>query len=56
MSGPMPEESDPVFGVGWFTHEGPEPSEMVLEFKGKRFEARGFAIEKIQNLKELRCS
>jgi hypothetical protein len=50
----MPEESDPALGVGWFSHEGPEPPEMDIEFEGKRFEARGFAIEKTQNLKELR--
>jgi hypothetical protein len=47
-------ESDREITVGTFRHEGPEGSMMVLEFRGTRFEARGFAIERNQNLAELK--
>ena len=47
-------ESDREITVGTFRHEGPEGSMMVLEFRGIRFEARGFAIERNQNLAELK--
>jgi hypothetical protein len=47
-------ESDREITVGTFRHDGPEGSMMVLEFRGKRFEARGFAIERNQNLAELK--
>jgi hypothetical protein len=48
------EESDRDITVGTFRHEGPEGSMMVLEFRGTRFEARGFAIERNQNLAKLK--
>lgn len=47
-------ERDREITVGTFRHEGPEGSMMVLEFRGTRFEARGFAIERNQNLAELK--
>lgn len=47
-------ESDREITTGMFGHEGPEGSSMVLEFRGTRFEARGFAIERNQNLAELK--
>lgn len=47
-------ESDREIAVGTFRHEGPEGSMMALEFRGTRFEARGFAIERNQNLAELK--
>ncbi len=47
-------ESDREITVGTFRHEGPEGSMMALEFRGIRFEARGFAIERNQNLAELK--
>lgn len=47
-------ESDREITVGTFRHEGPEGSMMVLEFRGTRFEASGFAIERNQNLAELK--
>jgi len=48
------EESDREITVGTFRHEGPEGSMMALEFRGTRFEARGFAIERNQNPAELK--
>jgi len=45
---------DRDIAVGTFRHEGPEGTAMDLEFRGVRFEARGFAIERNQNLAELR--
>lgn len=48
------DQSDRDITVGTFQHEGPEGTAMVLEFRGVRFEARGFAIERNQNLAELR--
>lgn len=48
------EESDREITVGTLRHEGPEGSMMVLEFRGTRFEARGFAIERNQNLAKLK--
>ncbi len=48
------EESDRDITTGMFRHEGPEGSSMALEFRGIRFEARGFAIERNQNLAELK--
>lgn len=50
------EESDREITTGMFRHEGPEGSSMALEFRGIRFEARGFAIERNQNLAELKRS
>jgi hypothetical protein len=47
-------ESDREITVGTFRHEGPEGSMMVLEFRGTRFEAHGFAIERNQNLADLK--
>lgn len=46
--------SDQDITVGTFRHEGPEGTAMVLELRGVRFEALGFAIERKQNLAELR--
>ena len=48
------EESDRDITVGTFRHEGPEGASMVLEFRGTRFEASGFAIQRSQNLAQLR--
>jgi len=48
------DQSDRDIAVGTFRHEGPEGTAMVLEFRGLRFEALGFAIERKQNLAELR--
>ena len=48
------DDSDLDLTVGPFRHEGPEGSMMALEFRGTRFEARGFAIERNQNLAELK--
>ena len=48
------EDSDREITTGLFRHEGPEGSSMALEFRGTRFEARGFAIERNQNLAELK--
>jgi len=48
------DQSDRDIAVGTFRHEGPEGAAMVLEFRGVRFEAQGFAIERNQNLAELR--
>ncbi|MBZ0132402.1 MAG: hypothetical protein K8F53_07310 [Rhodocyclaceae bacterium] len=50
----IPEGSDRELTVGTFRHEGPDEPVMVLEFGGTRFEARGFAIQRNQNLAELR--
>lgn len=47
------EDSDRDLTVGAFWHEGAEGSMMALEFRGTRFEARGFAIERNQNLAQL---
>ena len=46
--------SDQDITVGTFRHEGPEGTAMFLELRGVRFEAQGFAIERKQNLAELR--
>ena len=46
--------SDQDITVGTFRHEGPEGTAMFLELRGVRFEARAFAIERKQNLAELR--
>ena len=48
------DRSDQDITVGTFRHEGPEETAMVLELRGVRFEARGFAIERKQSLAELR--
>ena len=48
------EDSDRAITTGAFRHEGPVGSSMALEFRGKRFEAGGFAIERNQNLAELK--
>lgn len=50
----VPEDSDRDLTVGMFRHEGPDGPAMVLEFAGTRFEAHGFAINRNQNLAELR--
>ena len=50
------EDSDREITTGMFRHEGPEGSSMALEFRGIRFEARGFAIERNQNLAEFKRS
>ena len=50
----VPEDSDRDLTVGTFRHAGPDGTAMVLEFGGTRFEARGFAIQRNQNLAELR--
>lgn len=47
------EDSDREITTGLFRHEGPEGSSMALEFRGTRFEARGFVIERNQNLAKL---
>lgn len=47
------DDSDRDLTVGTFRHEGPEGASMVLEWRGARFEARGFAIERNQNLAKL---
>jgi len=48
------DESDQDITVGTFRHEGAEGASMALEFRGTRFEASGFAIQRNQNLAELR--
>lgn len=48
------EESDREITTGTFRHEGPEGSFMAMEFRETRFEARDFAIERNQNLAELK--
>jgi len=48
------DDSDRDITVGSFRHEGTEGATMVLEFRGTRFEASGFAIQHSQNLAELR--
>ena len=48
------EESNGAIAVGAFQHEGPGGPSMVLEFEGKSFEARGFAISRKQDLVELK--
>ncbi len=48
------EESDRDISVGTFRHEGSEGASMALEFRGTRYEASGFAIQRDQNLRELR--
>ncbi len=50
----IPEDSDPELKLGVFRHQGQEEPLMALEFRGKRFEGRGFAIQRKQNLAELR--
>lgn len=50
----VPEDSDPALALGMFRHEGQEESHMALEFRGKRYEGRGFAIQRQQNLAQLR--
>ena len=50
----IPEDSDPALTLGVFRHEGQDAPLMVLEFRGKRYESRGFAIERKQNLAALR--
>ena len=50
----IPEDSDPALTLGVFRHEGQEAPLMALEFQGKRYEGRGFAIERQQNLAALR--
>ena len=50
----IPEGSDRDLTVGTFRHEGPDEPVMVLEFGGTRFEARGFAIKRNQNIVELK--
>lgn len=53
----IPEHSDRDITIGTFQHEGPQGSSMmILEYRGARFEARGFAIVRNQNLAELRRS
>lgn len=47
-------ESDRDLTVGWFKHEGPNPPSMMLEFRGQRFEGHGFAIDRTENLDQLR--
>jgi hypothetical protein len=53
-SGLIPEDSDPALKLGVFRHQGQEEPLMALEYRGKRFEGRGFAIQRQQNLAELR--
>ena len=48
------DESDRDITVGTFRHEGPDGASMALEFRGIRFETSGFAIQRNQNLAELR--
>ncbi len=48
------DQNDRDITVGTFRHEGPEGTAMVVELRGVRFEALGFAIERKQNLAELR--
>ena len=50
----IPADSDPALTLGVFRHEGQEAPLMALEFRGKRYESRGFAIERKQNLAALR--
>ncbi|WP_145769065.1 hypothetical protein [Denitratisoma oestradiolicum] len=50
----MRDESDQDIAVGTFRHEGSEGASMALEFRGTRLEASGFAIQRNQNLAELR--
>nr|WP_295768765.1 hypothetical protein [Rhodoferax sp.] len=51
--GVLAESSSEIKG-GIFRHEGSEGTLMVLEYRGTRYEASGFAIEHSQNLTELR--
>ena len=48
------EETDRDIAMGTFRHEGSEGPSMMLEFEGTRYEAQGFAINRKQNLGELR--
>lgn len=50
----IPEDSDPELRLGVFRHQGQEEPLMALEFRSKRFEGRGFTIQRKQNLAELR--
>jgi len=47
-------EDEPKRAVGSITHGGVSDPTLSLEFGGKRFEARGFAINRSQNLARLR--
>jgi len=48
-----PESGNPEATIGTFTHEGREGPAMVLEFKGQRFAAQGFAIRRDANIAAL---
>ncbi len=48
------DRSDQDLTVGTFRHEGSQGTTMVLELRGVRFEAQGFAIGRKQNHAELR--
>ena len=48
------DQSDQNITVGTFQHEGLEEAVMVLELRGVRFGAKGFAIERKLDLAELR--
>jgi len=50
----IPEDSDPALTLGVFRHEGQEAPLMALEFRGKRYEGRGFAVQRQPNLAALR--
>ena len=47
-------EDEPKRAIGSIIRGGENDPTMVLEFGGKRFESRGFAISRSQNLGELR--
>lgn len=48
------EDSDREITVGTFHHAGNEEPAMALEFEGVRYEAKGFVINRKQNLAELK--
>jgi hypothetical protein len=48
------DDSDRDIKQATFRHEEPEQPAMTLEFAGKRYEASGFAINRKQNLAELK--
>jgi hypothetical protein len=48
------EDSDPALTLGVFRYEGQEAPLMALEFRGKRYEGRGFAVQRQPNLAALR--
>ncbi len=50
----IPEDSDPALTLGVFRYEGQEAPLMALEFRGKRYEGRGFAVQRQPNLAALR--